>query len=367
MKLRIPEHIKKLIPYPPGKPIEELEREYGISGSIKMASNENSLGPSPKALTAIAKSLQNLHRYPDGSCYYLAHKLAAKLGVAQEQLIFANGSDEILALLAEAFIQPGDEAISSHPSFLVYPKVTQAQGGINRVVPLRDMRHDLPAILNEITSRTRLIFLDNPNNPTGTIFSRTEFEDFLAQVPEQVIVVLDEAYWDFVEVGQQLDAGNYINIDKPLVSLHTFSKAYGLAGLRIGYGLMTREIADCLNRVRPPFNVNSLAQIGAIAALDDDKHYANTLAMTRDGIVWLGEQLRQLGLQPYPTQANFFLVDLAGLDAQTFYKAMLRRGVIVRPMTAYGYPDFIRITAGTGAENRRLLDAAAEVLRESTA
>ncbi|NOX24742.1 MAG: histidinol-phosphate transaminase [Deltaproteobacteria bacterium] len=367
MKLKIPEHIKNLIPYPPGKPIEELEREYGVSGSIKMASNENSLGPSPKAQAAIAKALQDLHRYPDGSCYYLAHKLAARLGVEREQLIFANGSDEILALLAEAFIQPGDEAISSHPSFLVYPKVTQAQGGINRGVPLRDMRHDLPAILNEITSRTRLIFLDNPNNPTGTIFSRMEFEDFLAQVPEQVVVVLDEAYWDFVEVGQQLDARSYINGDRPLVSLRTFSKAYGLAGLRIGYGLMNREIADCLNRVRPPFNVNSLAQIGAMAALDDDEHYTKTLAMTRDGIVWLGEQFRRLGLRPYPTQANFFLVELAGLDGQTFYKAMLRRGVIVRPMTAYGYPDFIRITAGTRAENRRLLAAAAEVLREGTA
>jgi histidinol-phosphate aminotransferase len=362
MKLNIADHIKKLIPYPPGKPIEELEREYGVSGSIKMASNENSLGPSPKAQEAISAALQDLHRYPDGSCYYLAQKLAAKLGVEQDELVFANGSDEILALLAAAFIQPGDEAISSHPSFLVYPKVTQAQGGINRVVPLRDMHHDLPAILQEINSRTRLIFLDNPNNPTGSIFSRREFEDFLAQVPEQVVVVLDEAYWDFVQADQQIDAKLYINGDKPVVSLRTFSKAYGLAGLRVGYGLMNREIADCLHRVRAPFNVNSLAQIGAMAALDDQEHYDKTMSMTRDGIAWLSKQLRQIGLKPYPTQTNFFLVELAGLDGREFYESMLRQGVIVRPMTAYGYPNFIRITAGTQAENERLVNSAVKVL-----
>ena len=367
MKLIIPEYIKELIPYPPGKPIEELEREYGVSGSIKMASNENSLGPSPKAQEAIAKSLQNLHRYPDGSCYYLAQKLSTTLGVEPNQLVFANGSDEILALLAEAFIQPGDEAISSHPSFLVYPKVTQAQGGINRVVPLRDMCHDLPAILQGVNSHTRLIFLDNPNNPTGTIFSRSEFESFLDQVPEHVVVVLDEAYWDFVDDDKKIDARIYINDNKPVVSLRTFSKAYGLAGLRIGYGLMNQEIADCLHRVRAPFNVNSLAQIGAIAALDDNEHYEKTMAMTRDGIAWLSGQLRKLGLKPYPTQTNFFLVELSGLDGRYFYEAMLRQGVIVRPMTAYGYPNFIRITAGTAKENKRLIKAASEALRVETA
>lgn len=353
-----------LVPYPPGKPIEELEREYGVKGSIKMASNENSLGPSPKALEAVAKSLGNLHRYPDGSCYYLAQRLAEKLGVEPEQIVFGNGSDEILALLAAAFLQPGDEAISSHPSFLVYPKVTQARGGINRVVPLREMRHDLPAILKEITPRTRLIFLDNPNNPTGTIFTEEEFESFLAQVPEQVVVVLDEAYVDFVDQDKQLDARRYLTGNKPVVSLRTFSKAYGLAGLRVGYGLMAKEIAACLQRVRAPFNVNLPAQIGALAALDDEEHYQKTLAMTRNGIAWLSEQLKEIGLIPYPTQTNFFLVDLQGLDGRKFYEAMLRKGVIIRPMAAYGYPNFIRITAGVEAENQRLIKATAETLRE---
>jgi len=363
MKLTIPEHIKHLIPYPPGKPLEELEREYGITGSIKMASNENSLGPSPKAVQAISAALGNLHRYPDGSCYYLGHALAAKLGVRPEQIVFGNGSDEIIALLAAALVMPGDEVISSKPSFLVYPKVAQAQGGINRVVPLDGMRHDLTAILKQITGRTRLIFLDNPNNPTGTLFSKDEFESFLRQVPEQVVTVLDEAYIDFVDPALRLDVRDYLDGDRPVVGLRTFSKAYGLAGLRVGYGLMPPQIADCLHRVRGPFNVNSLAQIGAIAALGDDEHYDMTMAMTRDGIAWLTGRLAALGLDPLPTHTNFFLVDLHR-ESKEFYQAMLRKGVIVRPMSAYALPTFIRITVGTAAENERLLRAIADTLTE---
>ncbi len=363
MKLVIPDHIKHLIPYPPGKPLEELEREYGITGSIKMASNENSLGPSPKAVTAITQALANLHRYPDGSCYYLARALAAKLGVQPEQIVLGNGSDEIIALLAQALVSPGDEVISSAPSFLVYPKVAQAQGGINRVVPLKGMRHDLDAILARISARTRLIFLDNPNNPTGTLFGREAFEAFLAQVPEQVVTVLDEAYLDFVDEDQRLDCRAYLAGPKPVVALRTFSKAYGLAGLRVGYGLMAPEIADCLHRVRGPFNVNSLAQIGAIAALEDEEHYQRTMAMTREGIAWLTPRLASLGVKPLPTQTNFFLVDL-GQEAKPFYQAMLHKGVIVRPMTAYGLPTHIRITVGTIAENERLLKGVAATLAE---
>ena len=363
MKLRIPEHIKNLIPYPPGKPLEELEREYGITGSIKMASNENSLGPSPKAVQAIATALGNLHRYPDGSCFYLAQALAGKLGVAPEQLVFGNGSDEIIALLAAALVMPGDEVISSKPSFLVYPKVAQAQGGINRVVPLADWHHDLDAIAAQITDRTRLIFLDNPNNPTGTIIKKTAFERFLNQVPEQVVTVLDEAYLDFVDLDQRIDVRAYLAGSKPVVGLRTFSKAYGLAGLRVGFGLMPAQIADCLHRVRGPFNVNSLAQIGALAALDDEAHYQKTMAMTKDGIAWLSQGLTALGLSPLPTQTNFFLVDL-NRDGKAFYQAMLKKGVIVRPMTAYALPTYIRITVGTAAENARLLEAVATTLAE---
>ena len=363
MKLAIPEHIRALVPYPPGKPLEELEREYGITGSIKMASNENSLGPSPKAVAAIGQALTNLHRYPDGSCYYLAQAVARHQQVSPAQIVFGNGSDEIISLLAAALVQPGDEVISSAPSFLVYPKVAQAQGGINRVVPLSGLRHDLTAIREQITERTRLIFLDNPNNPTGTMFGRQDFERFLAQVPEGVVTVLDEAYIDFADPGQRLDIRDYLDGDRPVAGLRTFSKAYGLAGLRVGYGLMPPALADCLHRVRGPFNVNSLAQIGALAALADTEHYQRTLAMTREGIAWLHEQLPSLGLTPLPTETNFFLVDL-GRDGKAFYQVMLKKGVIVRPMHAYGLPSYIRITVGTRAENERLLQAMADTLAE---
>ena len=366
MKLHIPEHIAKLIPYPPGKPLEELEREYGISGSIKMASNENSLGPSPKAIAAISAALTKLHRYPDGSCFYLATRLAEELGIDSQQILFGNGSDEIIALLAAALVQNGDEVITSHPSFLVYPKVTQAQGGINLVVPLNEMHHDLSTILTKITDRTRLIFLDNPNNPTGTIFSKEAFENFLCHVPEHVVVVLDEAYIDFVEPSQRINVLDYMTEKTPVVGLRTFSKAYGLAGLRIGYGLMPKELADLLHRVRAPFNVNNLAQIGAIAALDDDSFYAETIEMTSQGISWLSQKLEQLGLRCFPTHTNFFLVDLKHLDGKEFYQALLKKGVIIRPMTAYGYPNFIRITVGTLSENQRLLNAVTQTLSELT-
>jgi len=361
MKLSVPENILSLIPYPPGKPLEELERQYGISDSIKMASNENSLGPSPKAIEAIAKALTNLHRYPDGSCYYLARHLAEMLEVDSEELVFGNGSDEIIAMLAAAFLERGDEAITSHPSFLVYTKVVQAQGGVNRIIPLKDMAHDLDAIRGAIGPRTRLIFLDNPNNPTGTAFSKEEFADFLEGVPEGVVVVLDEAYIDFVLPEKRLDAREYLHSSKAVVALRTFSKAYGIAGLRVGYGIMNREIAHILHRVRAPFNVNQLAQVGAIAALDDRAHYEKTIKMSHEGIKWLQREITGLGLTCYPTNTNFFLVDLKR-PCKPFYEAMLRKGVIVRPMTAYGFAEFIRITVGTSAENSRLLRAMEECL-----
>ncbi len=361
MKLSVSENIKTLIPYPPGKPLEELEREYGITGSIKMASNENSLGPSPKAVAAISKALVNLHRYPDGSCYYLATHLAEKLAVSTKEIVFGNGSDEIIALLAAAFLQKDEEVITSHPSFLVYQKVVQAQGGINRVIPLKNMRHDLDAIAAIVSPKTRLIYLDNPNNPTGTVFSKNEFDSFLAKIPEHVIVVLDEAYLDFVSPDLKIDAREYLKAKNPVVALRTFSKAYGIAGLRVGYGIMSAEIADYIHRVRAPFNVNNLAQVGAIAAIDDVEHYNNTLAMTREGVTWLTEQLTILGFKCYPTQTNFFLVDIKR-ECKEFYQAMLKKGVIVRPMTAYGFPEFIRITVGTQDENKRLMQAFKECL-----
>jgi len=378
MKLKVSDNIRNLVPYPPGKPIEELEREYGISGSIKLASNENALGPSPKAVAAISAALAKLHRYPDGSNYYLGQRLAGKLGVAPEELVFGNGSNEVIELLIAAFLEPGDEVVTSQPTFLVYQTMVQARGGINRVVPLKRISgdaalkssgggeplgvvHDLEAILAQVNDRTRLIFLDNPNNPTGTIFGREEFETFLARVPEEVVVVLDEAYVDFVDHPGRIDVRRYLESKTPVVGLRTFSKAYGLAGLRIGYGIMHREIAGFLHRVRQPFNVNLPAQVGALAALDDDDHYRPTLEHTRAGIAWLNRQITALGCRVFDTHTNFFLVDI-GRDGKRFYEEMLGQGVIVRPMSAYGYPDFIRITVGTEAENRRLVETMARVL-----
>lgn len=363
MKLHVADNIATLIPYPPGKPLEELEREYGITGSIKLASNENPLGPSPKAVAAISANLHNLHRYPDGSCYYLAQALAKKLGVDAAELVFGNGSNEIIGLLIAAFLAPGQEVVTSHPTFLVYQKMVQAQGGVNRVVPLRGMCHDLDAILAAITPQTRLIFLDNPNNPTGTVFAAAEFEAFLDRVPEGVIVALDEAYVDFVEPALQLDARQYLHHRTPVVALRTFSKAYGLAGLRVGYGIMHREIADYLHRVRQPFNVNQLAQVAALAALDDDAHYQKTMRLTRDGMAWLACEVEKLGCTAFPSQTNFFLIDVKG-DGKQLYERMLTRGVIVRPMQAYGYPTYIRITVGLPEENARFVKSLAESLAE---
>jgi histidinol-phosphate aminotransferase len=378
MKLKVSENIRSLVPYPPGKPIEELEREYGITGSIKLASNENALGPSPKAMTAIGAALGKLHRYPDGSNYYLGHCLAAKLGVAPEEIVFGNGSNEVIELLIAAFLTPGDEVVTSQPTFLVYQTMVQARGGINRVVPLKEIApaaaltstgggealglvHDLEGILAQVNERTRLIFLDNPNNPTGTIFGREEFESFLARVPEQVIVVLDEAYVDFVNHPGRIDVRRYLGNSPPVVGLRTFSKAYGLAGLRIGYGLMDRELAAYLHRVRQPFNVNLPAQVGALAALDDEEHYRLTLDHTRESIAWLAREITALGCRVFDTHTNFFLVDVGG-DGREFYDKLLRRGVIVRPMNAYGFPGYIRITVGTSEENHRLVKTMAEIL-----
>ena len=363
MKFKVAPNIDTLVPYPPGKPLEELEREYGISGSIKLASNENAWGPSPKAVAAIKESLGDLHRYPDGSCYYLSQSLSKKTGMQPDEIIFGNGSNEIIGLLVAAFLQPDEEVVTSHPTFLMYQKFVQIQGGTNKVVELKDMHHDLAGILAAVTEKTRLIFLDIPNNPTGTIVDKQAFDSFLEQLPERVIVVLDEAYVDFVDPEVRIDAQSYIRQQKPVAVLRTFSKAYGLSGLRLGYGLMPAEITGYLNRVRQPFNVNSLAQVGGLAALEDEEYYQLTLQRTRQGIFWLSQEVAKLGCRPLPTHTNFFLIDIGG-EAKKLYEHMLHKGVIVRPMQAYGYPNFIRITVGQEHENQRFVKTLAESLQE---
>ncbi len=364
MKLKIPENIAAIVPYPPGKPLEELEREYGISDSIKLASNENAWGPSPKAVTAIGQSLQGLHRYPDGSSFYLTEALAGWLGAGMDEIVLGNGSNEVIEFLVKAFVRTGNEVISSHPSFLMYQKFVQVRGGRNLVVPLKNMRHDLQTISENVNANTKLIFLDNPNNPCGTFFSAQELDTFLKTLPESVIVVLDEAYVDFVEAEQRIDILSYIRQPEGIpavVALRTFSKAFGLAGLRVGFGLMHRDIANLLHRVRQPFNINLPAQAGALAALSDDAHYNTTLNKTRSGRQWLQDKVKKIGCVPYHSHTNFFLIDVNG-DATALYESMLHKGVIIRSMAAYGYPNFIRITVGSESENERFLSALSDCL-----
>lgn len=366
MNLPIPKHISSIVPYPPGKPQDELEREYGISESIKLASNENSWGPSPKAVEAITSMLTGLHRYPDGSSYYLTEALAKWTGAQPEEIVLGNGSNEVIEFLVKAFVDTGDEVITSHPSFLMYQKFVQVRGGTNIVIELADMQHDLEAIVEAVTERTRLIFLDNPNNPCGTLISKESFASFLSALPESVIVVLDEAYIDFVEPEKRIDVLDLIKHSNNLpavVTLRTFSKAFGLAGLRVGFGLMHEEISSLLHRVRQPFNINLPGQIGALAALDDIEHYNTTMQGTQEGISWLTQQVKGLGCTPYHTHTNFFLIDVQG-DATKLYTAMLYKGVIIRSMQAYGFPNFIRITVGTKDENQRFITALKTCLKE---
>jgi len=357
----VPEWIRTLTPYPPGKPIEEVERELGIHDSIKLASNENPLGPSPMAVAAIGAALGNLHRYPDGSAFYLKRRLAERLAVPEDALIVGNGSNEVIELAVRAFLRPGDEAVMADQAFVVYQLVVQAAGGASRIVPLRDFTHDLEALAAAIGPRTRLVFLGNPNNPTGTIFRRAAWRAFLGRVPERVVVVADDAYAEFVEDPEYPDTIRERGDGRvPVLSLRTFSKLYGLAGLRVGYGIGPAPVVDALERIRQPFNVNSLALVGALAALDDEQHVRRTLAANRAGMAFLTEAFDRLGLAYVPSAANFVLVRVG--EGARVYEALLRRGVIVRPMAVYGFPQHVRVTVGTAAENGRFVEALGAVL-----
>lgn len=365
VKRLVPEYIRALDAYPPGKPIEELEREYGVFDSIKIASNENPLGPSPRALGAIEGALRQLHRYPDGACYYLRRALGRKLGLSSEAFIIGNGSNEVIELIVRTFLRPGEEAVMAEQAFAIYRLVVQAHGGRSRQVPLRNYTHDLDAIGDAIGPDTRLVFLANPNNPTGTIFFREPWEEFLRGLREDVVVVMDEAYAEYVEDPRYPDSLAALRTRRPLVILRTFSKIYGLAGLRVGYGVSQPELIDMMNRVRAPFNTNSLAQAAALAALEDDAHVERTRQINREGLSYLRAQMMRLGLEAVPSWANFLLVRVG--DAGRIYEALLRRGVIVRPMGFYGFPEFVRVTVGLPAENERFVRTLEEILTRESA
>jgi histidinol-phosphate aminotransferase len=359
----VPEWILRLAAYPPGMPLEELEREYGISGSIKLASNENPFGPSPRALAALGDAIGSLHRYPDGSGFYLRRALAERIGVSADAIILGNGSNDIIELAARAFLRPGVDAVMAEQAFVIYEMVVQATGATPRPVPLRNYTHDLEAIARAITPATRLIFLANPNNPTGTIYRRDEWEDFLEEVPQRVLIIADDAYADYVEDPAYPDSLAYQRRGRLLLTLRTFSKIYGLAGLRIGYGVGPLEVVAVLNRIRQPFNVNSLAQVAALAALEDTEHVARTRTNNREGLAYLRDACRRLGRPCVPSWANFVLIDVG--DAARVYDALLRRGVIVRPMDVYNLPHHLRVTVGTPAENARFVESLTAVLDAS--
>jgi histidinol-phosphate aminotransferase len=346
----VSENIKSISPYIPGKPIEELERELGITGSIKLASNENPLGPSPKAVAAVKKALEGLNRYPDGSGFYLSQALAKKYDVDINQVILGNGSNELIELVVRTFVQPGDEIISADPSFVVYKMITQAAGGTNVIVPCKDLRHDLDAMAERITSRTRIVFIANPNNPTGTMNTKAEMDRFMSRVPDHVIVAADEAYFEYVTHAEYPDSLDYLRDGRNILSLRTFSKIYGLAGLRIGYGVTTAEIAGLMNKVRQPFNTNSLAQVAALAALADRKHVEKSVAVNNEGKQLLYLSFQQLGIPFVRTETNFIMFETA-LDATDVYAALLKQGVIIRPMGG----KRLRVTIGQPDENKRFV------------
>ena len=359
LQLAVP-GVRGLLPYQPGKPLAELEREYGVRNAIKLASNENPLGPSPKALAAVTALLPALARYPDGGGFALKRALSEKLQVTAAQITLGNGSNDILEFAARVFVNPGDEVIFSAHAFAVYPIVTQAVGGRAVITPAQHWGHDLTAMQRAITSATRLIFIANPNNPTGTWLSQAALRGFLQTVPERVMVVLDEAYFDYVEEPDYADGMALLRDYPNLIVARTFSKAYGLAGLRVGYGVSNDRVADLLNRVRQPFNVNSLALAAATAALDDDEHLQCTRAVNSAGMRQLIAGFRELRLEYIPSVGNFICVHVG--QAAAVYEKLLRAGVIVRPVANYGMPEHLRITIGLEQENRRFLEALQQAL-----
>lgn len=348
--------VRGLSPYQPGKPIEELEREYGVSGAIKLASNENPLGPNPRALAAARDALTNIHRYPDGSGFALKKALAKKHGVRPDSITLGNGSSDILEFLARAFVQPENEVIFSEHAFALYPIVTRAVGAKAVVTKAKDWGHDLAAMRQAVNVRTRLIFIANPNNPTGTWLKSGELEEFISGLPAHVLTAVDAAYFEYAGEREYPDTIAWVAKYPNLVTTRTFSKAYGLAGLRVGYGISSPAVAEVLNRVRPPFNVNSVALAAAAAALEDEAHVERAVQNNRDGMRQLSEAFAEMGLAHIPSAGNFICVDFRK-PAEAVNEALMRQGVIVRSVAEYGMPNHLRVTVGLPEENARFIEA----------
>jgi histidinol-phosphate aminotransferase len=360
--LNLNHHLKSLPVYQPGRPIEEVARELGIPAAsiIKVASNENPFGPSSLAIAAMQRAINGVNLYPDGNAFYLKQKLAAKLGVEPANLILGNGSNEIIEFVAHALLAPGDNVVVSQYCFAIYPIVAKMFGADVITVPAKEYGHDLPRMVKAITAKTRIIFVANPNNPTGTLASRAEVVAFVNEVPDDVLLVMDEAYVEFLDDPVDLVPLIRLGTRKNLVLMRTFSKIYGLAGLRIGYGIGGTDLISAFEKIRQPFNANLMAQVAALAALDDDAHVRRTRQNNAIGLEFFSRAFRKLDLEFVPSHANFILVRVG--NGQKVFDAMQQQGVITRPMGGYQLPEWIRISIGTPEENERCLGALKKVL-----
>ncbi len=360
---RSPRYIRGIAPYQPGKPISELAREMGLqeSGIIKLASNENPRGASPKAVEAMRAAIGETGRYPDGNGFALKEALSRRYGLSPDRIVIGNGSNDVLEMAARAFLAPGSSTVYSEHAFAVYPLVTQATGATGIVVPARDFGHDLDAMCKAIRGDTRIVFVANPNNPTGTWIAPKMIRSFLEKVPADVLVILDEAYNEYLDPDLRGDAVRWVEEFSNLVVSRTFSKAYGLAGLRVGYGFSHPQVADLMNRVRQPFNVSHIGQAAAVAALLDDEFVEQSTLLNKQGMNTLTEGFRRLGLSWIPSHGNFVSFKV-GQGAEIF-RRLLKHGVIVRPIASYGMPEYVRVTIGTEYENARFLSALEIVLR----
>uniref|UniRef100_A0A7V3ZZM0 Histidinol-phosphate aminotransferase n=1 Tax=candidate division WOR-3 bacterium TaxID=2052148 RepID=A0A7V3ZZM0_UNCW3 len=352
--------LRSVKPYIPGKPIEELARELGIAGEIiKLASNENPLGPSPKAIEAISKKLNELNLYPDDAAYNLVKKLSELNNLTIDEVILGNGSVEIMLMIGLAFVNPGESIVTSEKSFIMYKIIGELIGANVIETPMANGKINLEAILKAIRGDTKVVFIANPNNPTGTYCEKGEVEDFMKHVPDDVIVVWDEAYYEYIRGEKFKETIEYVKNGKNVIILRTFSKIYGLAGLRLGYAFAKRDIIDALRRTRLPFNVNALSQIAAYYALDDSEHLERSLTVNKKGLEYLYKELSALNLKYYESACNFILVDF-GMDSDIPYNYLLKRGIIVRPVKNYGLPTSLRITVGTQEQNEKLIRALRE-------
>ncbi len=357
------ESVKNLVPYVPGKPVEELQRELGITDAVKMASNENPLGPSPLARKAVSEHIAGVNLYPDGSCFFLRRRLAEKLGVSSERIIIGNGSNEVIEIAARTFLEPGDQAIYGRNAFIVYSLVTRALGCVPVISEMPELSHDLDDMLSLITEKTKIVFIANPNNPTGTMVGKAELEWFLGRIPENVVVLVDEAYFEYVDDPEYPDTLEYHSMCDSLITVRTFSKVYGLAGLRVGYAVASEQAVSYMNRVREPFNVSSLAQVAAAAALDDTEHVERSRELNRSAREYFSKELAEIGVGHTESFANFFLADLE-TDTAPVYEALLQEGIITRPVREYGLTTHLRISYGLPEENRRLVEVLGRILKK---